>query len=184
MTGWDEEQLAAGFRSMVLLAALVGRGGRTAAVVPTVRLRTGERQYGWLPADVAGDGRRIVVITDQRIVVDVREWPLRAITGVQVDSGDWAVTLRMRDRQAPLVLSGAWVPWLGVVLCAELYGKAFPPAGAVGEAHSVGGGVTRADVPGPRVPAGSVDPDLRLQRERVVVPQPVHRGDRHPGAAV
>ncbi|GAA4595897.1 hypothetical protein BJY16_001834 [Actinoplanes octamycinicus] len=231
MTGWDDEQLTAGFRSMMLLAALVERGGRPAAVSPTVRLSPGEKQYGWFPADVAGDGRRVVVVTDQRIVVGERPWALRALTEVRSEPADWAVTLRMRGRPEPLTLSGPWVPWLGVVLCAELYSAAFPPeeadgyrkaadmragngtgdalgevkaAGvrigeafgeakatgvrigdAFGEGKAAGDGRGRGRVlPGPRVPVRSVDPDLGLQRQRVVVPHPVHRGDRHPGASV
>ncbi|GIF17176.1 hypothetical protein [Actinoplanes teichomyceticus] len=173
MTGWDDGQLAAGFRSMTLLAALVERGGRPAAVAPTVRLRPGEKQYGWFPADVTGGGRRVVVITDQRIVVGAEEWPLRAVAQVETEPADWSVTLRVRGRSAPLVLSGPWVPWMGVVLCAELYGTAFPPETA-----------GPAVLPGPRAPGGSVDPDPGLQRQGVVLPQPVHRGDRHPGAPV
>ncbi|WP_189336863.1 hypothetical protein [Actinoplanes ianthinogenes] len=170
MAEWDDEQLTAGFRSMMLLAALVERGGRPAAVSPTVRLSPGEKQYGWLPADVAGDGRRVVVITDQRILVGERQWSLGSLTEVRSEPADCAVTLRMRGRRAPVTLSGPWVPWLGVVLCAELYNAAFPPEKRI--------------LPGPRRPARSVDPDLRFQRQRVVVPHPVHRGDRHPGAAV
>lgn len=198
MTVWDEEQLAAGFRSMVLLAALVERGGRPAAVAPTVRLRAGERQYGWFPADVVGDGRRVVVITDQRIVVGDREWSLRGLTRVDSEPAEWTVSLWMRGRPAPLVLSGPWVPWLGVVLCAELYSAVVIP-GSV-ELYSAAAASTSAELydlasptagvdpiavlPGQRRPRRSVDPDLGLQGERVVVPQPVHRGDRHPGAAV
>jgi hypothetical protein len=166
---WDDGQLAAGFRSMMLLAALVERGGRPAAVTPTVRLRMGEKQYGWFPADMVGDGRRVVVVTDQRIVVGDRQWALRALTEVRIEPADWTVVLRVRDRPAPLVLRGPWAPWLGVVLCAELYGTAFPPEKAA-----------RA-LPGPR---RSVDPDPGFHGQRVVVPHPVHRGDRHPGAAV
>ncbi|GIE92290.1 hypothetical protein SAMN06264365_11128 [Actinoplanes regularis] len=182
MTGWDEEQLAAGFRSMMLLAALVERGGRPAAVSPTVRLRVAEKQYGWFPADVVGDGRRVVVITDQRIVVGDREWPLRALARVDTDPGDWTVTLWMCGRRAPLRLSGPWMPWLGVVLCAELYDAAFEPAEPDAPLRTVGG--EPAALPGPRRPSASVDPDLGLERERVAVPQPVHRGDRDPSAAV
>ncbi|AEV81288.1 hypothetical protein ACWT_0276 [Actinoplanes sp. SE50] len=166
MTGWDEGQLAAGFRSMVMLSALVERGGRPAPVAPTVRLRPAERQYGWFPADVDGDGRRVVVITSQRLIVGDREWSLRSITGVDSEPRDCTVSLRLRGRPAPLVLSGPWVPWLGVVICAELY----QPVAQHG-----------AQVPRQR---GLVHPDLGLQRQRVVVPHPVHRGDRHPGATV
>lgn len=189
---------------MMLLAALVDRGGRPAGVSPTVRLLPGEKQYGWFPADVAGDGRRVVAITDQRIMVGERQWSLRVLTEVLSEPADWAVTLRMRGRREPLTLSGPWVPWLGVVLCAELYSAAFPPeeatippvlprgetvlphrdgAPAAGETAFPRGGVGRL-LPGPRMPARSVDPDLGLQGQRVVLPHPVHRGDRHPGAAV
>jgi hypothetical protein len=174
---------------MVLLAALVERGGRPAAVSPTVRLRPGEKQYGWLPADVAGDGRRVVVITDQRIIAGDREWSLRGITRVETEPAEWAVTLWMRGRPAPVVLSGPWVPWLGVVICAELYSEASPligaePGSVVLREMAFPPGGEAAVLPGQRRPTGSVDPDLGLQRQRVVVPQPVHRGDRHPGATV
>ena len=173
MTEWDDGQFAAGFRSMMLLAALVERGGRPAAVSPTVRLRAGEKQYGWFPADVAGDGRRVVVLTDQRIVLGDREWSLRSLARIEAQPADWAVVLRMFGRSEPLVLSGPWVPWMGVVICAELYGGSFPP-------ENTG----RAALPGPRQPFGSVHPDLGLQRQRVVFPHPVHGGDRHSGATV
>ncbi len=152
---------------------------------PTVRLRRGERQYGWFPADVTGDGRRVVVVTDQRIVVGDREWSLRGLTRVDSEPADWTVSLWIRGRPAPLVLSGPWVPWLGVVLCAELYNEARPPTGT--EQLAVLPAVLPeqlAVLPGQRKPRRSVDPDLGLQRDRVVLPQPVHRGDRHPGAAV
>jgi len=142
LTVWDDDQLSAGFRSMMLLAALVERGGRPAAVSPTVRLREGENQYGWFPADVAGDGRRVVVVTDQRIILGDREWSLRSLGRVEAEPADWAIRLWMWGRSAPLELSGPWVPWMGVVLCAELYGAALPPE-------------EKVLVPGPRRPLRS-----------------------------
>ena len=39
----------------------------------------------------------------------------------------WSVALVIRGRAAELVLDGPWVPWMSVVICAELYDSAEPP---------------------------------------------------------
>jgi hypothetical protein len=119
------EQLAAGFRAMTMLAGYVRRGGRPAAVTPTIRLRSGEKQYGWFPVTVDGGDRRLAVITSHRLIVG-QEYDLSRIDRVRPVAGEWSVALDVRGR-GPLVLAGPWVPWLGVVLCAELYGAAWPP---------------------------------------------------------
>ena len=118
------EQLAAGFRAMTMLAGYVRRGGRPAAVAPTIPLRPGEKQYGWFPVTVDGE-RRLAVITNRRLIAgDAVE--LSRIDRVRPVPGEWSVALDLPGR-GPLVLTGPWVPWLGVVLCAELYGTAWPP---------------------------------------------------------
>ena len=127
MSEYDAEQLTAGFRSMQMLAGLVQRGGRPAPVAPTIPLRAGEKQYGWLPVTVDGRHRRVAVITNLRLIVGT-EIPLWAINRVRPVPGEWSVAVEVLGRPEPLVLSGPWVPWLSVVICAELYGTAWPPA--------------------------------------------------------
>ena len=128
MSEYGADQLAAGFRSMSMLAGLVQRGGRPAAVAPTIPLRAGEKQYGWFPVSVDGGTRRhVAVITNQRLVIGEVEYPLRSIGRVRSVAGQWSVELSFRGRAEPLVLGGTWVPWMSVVICAELYGTAWPP---------------------------------------------------------
>jgi len=128
---YGAEQLTAGFRSMSMLAALVQRGGRPAPVVPTIPLRVGEKQYGWFPVSVDGTGRRLAVITNQRLIVGAEEFALRSIVRVRPEPADWSVTLQICGRATDLVLDGPWVPWMSVVICAELYASAWPPDRAV-----------------------------------------------------
>ncbi|MGX6601621.1 hypothetical protein ACWKSP_05705 [Micromonosporaceae bacterium Da 78-11] len=116
---------------MSMLAALVQRGGRPAAVAPTIPLRVGEKQYGWFPVSVDGAGRRVAVITNQRLIVGDEEFALRSISRVHPEPADWSVALEVRGRVGTLVLSGPWVPWLSVVICAELYATAWPPGHAM-----------------------------------------------------
>jgi hypothetical protein len=123
---YGTDQLTAGFRSMNMLAGLVQRGGRPAAVAPTIPLRDGEKQYGWFPVRVNATGRQVAVITNLRLIVG-EDIPLWAITRIQPISGEWSVALDIRNRDEPLVLGGPWVPWMSVVICAELYGTATPP---------------------------------------------------------
>jgi hypothetical protein len=123
---YGAEQLTAGFRSMHMLAGLVERGGRPAAVSPTIPLRAGEKQYGWFPVRVNAADRRVAVITNLRLIVG-EEIPLWSIVRIMPIAGEWSVALRVRGREEPLVLGGPWVPWMSVVLCAELYGTAWPP---------------------------------------------------------
>ena len=127
MSEYDAEQLTAGFRSMQMLAGLVRRGGRPAAVSPTIPLRAGEKQFGWLPVKVDGVGRRVVVITNLRLIVGDTEIPLCAILKIRPITGEWSVAFDVRGQDEPLVLSGPWVPWLSIVICTELYGAAWPP---------------------------------------------------------
>jgi hypothetical protein len=122
---YDPGQLAAGRRSMTRLAGLIGRGGRPAAVAPTVSLRPAEQQYGWFPVDTAA-GRVLTVVTNQRLIVGPAEHRLADVTSIEPDPAAWSVTLRFRLSE-PVTLRGPWVPWLAVVLCAEIHGAAFPP---------------------------------------------------------
>lgn len=128
MSDYGADQLTAGFRSMHMLAGLVERGGRPAAVSPTVALRGGEKQYGWFPVRLNAAERRVAVITNQRLIIgeEISLWSITRITPIP---GEWSVALRVRGREKPVVLGGPWVPWMSVVICAELYGTARPPAG-------------------------------------------------------
>lgn len=126
MSVYDPEQLLAGFQSMSMLAGLVERGGRPAAVSPTIPLRSGEKQYGWFPVDVTGVGRRLAVVTSQRLILGTDEYPLRAVTRLRPRPDDWALSVDAGGHRT-VEIAGPWVPWLGVVLCAELYGAAWPP---------------------------------------------------------
>ncbi|MFC3739566.1 hypothetical protein [Paractinoplanes deccanensis] len=128
MNEYDAGQLAAGFRSMTMLTALVGRGGRPAAVRPTIELRAAEKQYGWLPVTINNDERGVAVVTNLRLLLGAREIPLWAITAIRPGDAVWSVALEIIGCEEPLVLSGPWVPWMSVVICAELYGTAWPPA--------------------------------------------------------
>ncbi|WP_433373051.1 hypothetical protein ACQPZX_01065 [Actinoplanes sp. CA-142083] len=119
---YDAGQLSAGFRAMTMLAGLVRRGGRPAAVAPTVALRPGEKQYGWFPVTLKNE-RRIAVITSRRLIVG-DEYLLSGISAMRLS--EWSVALRFQDRTVEL--SGPWVPWMSVVICAEIYGTALPPA--------------------------------------------------------
>ncbi|GIF27003.1 hypothetical protein BJ973_007006 [Actinoplanes tereljensis] len=126
MAEYDADQLSAGFRARNMLAGYVGRGGRPKAVAPTIPLMATEKQYGWFPVTVDNRERQIAVITNLRLIVG-EEYALWQFTGVRAIPGEWSVELNVRGREAPLILSGPWVPWMSVVLCSELYGTAWPP---------------------------------------------------------
>lgn len=125
MVEYGADQLSAGFRAMHMLAGLIRRGGRPAAVAPTVPLREAEKQYGWFPVVIGGTDRRIAVITNQRLIIG-EEYALGQIARVRPIPGEWSVALDLHDRSS-LLLSGPWVPWMSVVICAELYGTDTPP---------------------------------------------------------
>lgn len=154
---YDSQQLAAGWQSMTMLASLVQRGGHPAAVRPTMPLVAREKQYASFPADVrlfhsakvdlshsigglflgggAGpegwtdEGRRMVVVTSRRIVVRDVDHEFRSLISLQPNPLDFSVTLYFQGF-APLELSGPWVPWMTVVLCAEMFGSPWPPGRA------------------------------------------------------
>ena len=107
MAEYDAEQLGAGFRAMTMLAGLVRRGGRPAAVAPTIPLRAGEKQFGWFPVTVDGGERRIAVVTSLRLIAG-EEFPLRTISRVRPVPGEWSVMLAVLGRAESIVLSGPW----------------------------------------------------------------------------
>ncbi len=149
---------------MWLLARFVQRGGHPAAVTPTARLRTGEKQYGAFPVDTltyssdgvyaaggvfwGGDlgtaagtgsadptatsgwqsrGRLAATVTSERLLLsDGAEYEFRDLVMVQPNPLDWSVNLYFQGTQ-PVMLRGPWIPWMTVVLCAELYGSPWPP---------------------------------------------------------
>ncbi|GID47252.1 hypothetical protein Aca07nite_45270 [Actinoplanes capillaceus] len=126
MSDYDPGQLLAGYRSMTMLTGFVERGGRPAAVKPTIPLMVGEKQYGWFPVDVTGVGRRLAVVTNRRLILGAEEYQLRSVTRLRPRQDDWALALETRG-SGTVEISGPWVPWLSVVLCAEMYGAAWPP---------------------------------------------------------
>src|SRR4051812_6873102 len=89
VTEYGAEQLSAGFRAMSMLAGFVRRGGRPAAVTPTIPLRDGEKQYGWLPVTVDGAARQVAVITNLRLVL-AEEFALWQINRVRPIAGEWS----------------------------------------------------------------------------------------------
>jgi hypothetical protein len=129
---YDPEQLAAGYRSMSMLAGLVERGGRPAPVSPTIPLRAGEKQYGWFPVHTGESERRIAVVTNRRLILGAEEYPLRSVVALWPRPADFTLVLEVRGTENAVTIRGPWAPWLGVVLCAELYGTAWPPhSGAI-----------------------------------------------------
>lgn len=145
---------------MWLLARFVQRGGHPAAVAPTARLRSGEKQYGAFPvdtltyssdgvyagggvfwsggvgtanrqsADTAGwqsRGRLAATVTSERLILgDGTAYEFRDLIMVQPNPLDWSVNLYFQGTQ-PVMLRGPWIPWMTVVVCAELYGSPWPP---------------------------------------------------------
>ncbi|MFI5938513.1 hypothetical protein [Actinoplanes sp. NPDC051494] len=148
------EQTDAGWRSMSLLARFVQRGGHPAPVMPTVALRPGEQQYGAFLADALtyqadgvftdngllwsgsgtgwqSHGRPAVTITSERLLVDGDGYEFRDLVMVRPNPLDWSVNLYFQGHP-PLMLRGTWVPWMTVVMCAEVYGSPWPPGHVAG----------------------------------------------------
>ena len=75
---------------------------------------------------MAGAGRQLAVVTSHRLILGGEEKKLTAVTSIEPDPAGWTLTLRFRNAD-PVTLTGPWVPWLSVVLCAGLHGTAFPP---------------------------------------------------------
>lgn len=142
---------------MARLVRYVQRGGHPAAVAPTVALSPGEKQYGGFLVDAltyvadggfaAGGifwnggttggatgtargwqhrGRRAAVITSRRLILDTAGYEFRSLILVQPNPLSWSVNLYFQGAP-PIMLRGPWVPWMTVVMCAELYGAPWPP---------------------------------------------------------
>jgi hypothetical protein len=154
---FTQDQTDAGWRSMSLLARFIQRGGHPAPVTPTVRLRSGEKQYGAFLVDVLsyqsdgvftgggvfwrGDatsagpgwghrGRDAATITSQRLILGADSYDFRDLVMVQPNPLEWSVNLYFQGHP-PLMLSSPWVPWMTVVMCAELYGSPWPPGSEI-----------------------------------------------------
>ncbi|WP_213002821.1 hypothetical protein [Winogradskya consettensis] len=146
---FTQDQTDAGWRSMSLLARFVQRGGHPAPVTPTVPLSPGEKQYGAFLVDVLtylsegvftdngllwsgtgngwqSRGRVPATITSERLIVNEAEYFFRDLVMVQPNPLDWSVNLYFQGHP-PLMLHSPWVPWMTVVMCAELYGSPWPP---------------------------------------------------------
>lgn len=80
-----------------------------------------ETRAGWHPR-----GRKAVTITSQRLLVAGEAYDFRSLILVQPNPLDWSVNLYFQGAQ-PIMLRGPWVPWMTVVMSAELYGSAWPP---------------------------------------------------------
>jgi hypothetical protein len=80
-----------------------------------------EVQDGW-----RGDRRQAAVVTSQRLMLGETAHDFRSLILVQPNPLDWSVNLYFQGAQ-PIMLRGPWVPWMTVVMCAELYGSPWPP---------------------------------------------------------
>ena len=75
-------------------------------------------------------GRQRVTITSQRLILgdeDVeRAYEYRSLILLQPNPLDWSVNVYFQGAQ-PIMLRGPWIPWMTVVMSAELYGCPWPP---------------------------------------------------------
>lgn len=94
-----------------------------------------ETRAGWHP-----QGRKGVTVTSQRLLVADDAYDFRSLILVQPNPLDWSVNLYFQGAQ-PIMLRGPWVPWMTVVMCAELYGSPWPPG------HVPAGHVPGDDIP-------------------------------------
>ncbi|WP_305787853.1 hypothetical protein [Symbioplanes lichenis] len=80
----------------------------------------------WQPRDRQG----VTVTSERLLLVDARggveEHDFRDLILVQPNPLDWSVNLYFQGTQ-PIMLRSPWIPWMTVVLCAELYGSPWPP---------------------------------------------------------
>ena len=84
-----------------------------------------ETSEGWR----AGE-RRAAIVTSQRLLLGDAAYDFRSLILIQPNPLDWSVNLYFQGAQ-PIMLRGPWVPWMTVVMCAELYGSPWPPGQAV-----------------------------------------------------
>jgi hypothetical protein len=80
-----------------------------------------ETRAGWRSGT-----RQAAVVTSQRLLLDDVAYDFRSLILVQPNPLDWSVNLYFQGAQ-PIMLRGPWVPWMTVVMCAELYGSPWPP---------------------------------------------------------
>jgi hypothetical protein len=80
-----------------------------------------ETQAGWRYGE-----RRAAIVTSQRLLLGVEAYDFRSLILIQPNPLDWSVNLYFQGAQ-PIMLRGPWVPWMTVVMCAELYGSPWPP---------------------------------------------------------
>jgi hypothetical protein len=80
-----------------------------------------ETRAGWRDGD-----RQAAVVTSQRLLLGDAAYDFRSLIMVQPNPLDWSVNLYFQGAQ-PIMLRGPWVPWMTVVMCAELYGSPWPP---------------------------------------------------------
>ncbi|WP_146164320.1 hypothetical protein [Pseudosporangium ferrugineum] len=77
-----------------------------------------------------GEGRQAATITSQRLLLGEgdrqRAYDFRSLILIQPNPLDWSANLYFQGAQ-PLMLRGPWVPWMTVVMSAELYGTPWPP---------------------------------------------------------
>lgn len=83
--------------------------------------RSTERETGWRER-----GRVSATVTSERLIVGGTAYDFRSLIMLQPDPLDWSVNLYFQGAQ-PIMLRGPWVPWMTVVMCAELYGAPWPP---------------------------------------------------------
>ena len=84
-----------------------------------------ETRGGW-----RSQGRQRVTITSQRLILAGRDgeraYEFRSLILVQPNPLDWSANVYFQGAQ-PLMLRGPWIPWMTVVMSAELYGCPWPP---------------------------------------------------------
>ncbi|WP_306214620.1 hypothetical protein [Actinoplanes sp. RD1] len=77
-------------------------------------------------------GRHGVTVTSERLILTsprgggAEEHDFRDLILIQPNPLDWSVNLYFQGAQ-PIMLRNPWIPWMTVVLCAELYGSPWPP---------------------------------------------------------
>ncbi|MFI5496725.1 hypothetical protein [Actinoplanes sp. NPDC051859] len=85
----------------------------------------GRTRAGWRRV-----GRQAATITSQRLVLrgddGEQEYEFRDLIMIQPNPLDWSVNLYFQGAQ-PMMLRSPWVPWMTVVMSAELYGSPWPP---------------------------------------------------------
>lgn len=76
------------------------------------------------------EGRQGATITSQRLVLREKNgeqaYDFRSLILIQPNPLDWSVNLYFQGAQ-PMMLRSPWVPWMTVVMSAELYGSPWPP---------------------------------------------------------